>query len=185
MNSDLLKKRRMQLLNILVEKTNGRQDIKLELSGIAPTLDIEGFSDGSKFVDKDTRVYEGGSDLAYDYNILYEEDLIKITYLNYETDERGLPINLNPAIKVTPTGFEVVSDAGKSWLLKSIDKQPMTFLQIILTIIIALVTGLGGWIVGRYYTPITCNALKISTPSPQSNLATRPNNFYSFINDCF
>ena len=40
-------------------------NIKLSLSAIAPTLQIKGFVGGTKFVDKDNPVFEGGSDLAY------------------------------------------------------------------------------------------------------------------------
>jgi hypothetical protein len=64
---------------------------------------------------------------------------------------------------VTPKGFQAVAEAGKSWLAKSIDKQPMTFVQIIVTIIIALITGLGGWAIGRYITPVHADPTSVPT----------------------
>lgn len=43
----------------------------------------------------------------------------------------------------------------KSWFAESIDKQPMTFLQIILTILMTLVGLFGGWLIRGYF--IQCN----------------------------
>ena len=143
-----LKKRRMRILDDLATKSKGRHDVKLPLSEIAPTLDVAGLTDGAKFVDKDNPVYEGGSDQAYDFSTLHEEGLIKHTYLDCETTH-GKTVYKNPAVKVTPSGLQAVSDARKSWLARGIEKQPMTFVHIIATIVFTVV----GWAVGRYLTP--------------------------------
>ena len=164
MDAETLKKRRMRRLNDLATKSEGRHDAKLPLSEIATTLDITAFAGGFRFVDKDNSVYEGGSDQAYDFTTLYEEGLIEHTYLHHERDSLGGVTNKNPAVMVTPAGFQAVSDARKSWLTRSIEKQPMTFVQIIVTIIIALVSGLGGWAIGRYVTPAS-NCPPTSAPT--------------------
>lgn len=39
----------------------------------------------------------------------------------------------------------------KSWLAESVDKQPITFLQIIVTVVIAVITLLGGWLLRGYF----------------------------------
>jgi len=92
--------------------------------------------------------------LAYDFNTLCEEGLIKRTCLDYEQDGAGGVVYKNPAVTVTIKGFEAVAEASKSWLNKAIEQQPMTFLQIVVTVMIALVTGIGGWAIGRYVTPL-------------------------------
>ncbi|MGD0276566.1 MAG: hypothetical protein ABSB79_11055 [Syntrophales bacterium] len=151
---EALKKRRLTLLKELACKAKGRHDFKLALSEVAPSLDLKGFAGGTKFVDSETPTYEGSSDLAYDFNTLHEEGFIQQTYLNYEQDSMGSVVRKNPAVRVTNNGFEAVVEASKSWLKRAIEQQPMTFLQIIVTVVIAIVTGIGGWAIGRYITPV-------------------------------
>jgi hypothetical protein len=151
---EAMKKRRLTLLKKLACKAKGRHDFKLSLSEVAPSLDVNVFVGGSKFVDSENPTYEGGSDLAYDFNTLQEEGFIQQTYLNYEQDSMGSVVHKNPAVKVTINGFEAVDEASKSWLKRAIEQQPMTFLQIVVTVVIAIVTGIGGWAIGRYITPV-------------------------------
>ena len=61
MDSKQLEKRRLERLKNFLKTAEGRNDIKLSLSAIAPTLQIKGFVGGTKFVDKDNPVFEGGS----------------------------------------------------------------------------------------------------------------------------
>ncbi len=157
-----VKKRQIKLLNELMKIANGRHDIKIPLSQVAPTLDIKFYSTGTKFVDKENPLYEGGSDLAYDFSTLLEEGLISRTYMDYKPDGMGGMIAKDDALKLTMDGLEMITDANKSWLTKAIEKQPMTFLQIIVTIIISFASFAGGWAVGRYIMPIN---KKISTPT--------------------
>src|SRR5207302_8304151 len=94
------------------------------------------------------------SDLAYDFNTLREQGLIEQTYLNVdERDSCGGVLYKNPGLKVTANGLEAITNANKSWLKKGIEHQPMTFLQIIVTVAVSLVTLIGGWLIGRYVTP--------------------------------
>jgi len=123
------------------------------LSEVAPMLDIKRFVGGQKFVDRDNPVYEGGSDTAYDFNTLREEGLIEQAYLEHESDKAGGIVYKNPGVKVTPAGLDALREADKSWLARAIEKEPITFLQIIVTLVIAIMTALGGWLLGRYLTP--------------------------------
>ena len=143
----------MKLLGELAARANGRHDVRISLSEVAPTLDFIGFAGGQRFVDKSHPVYEGGSDLAYDFNTLREEGLIEQTYLNYERTSNGSVAYKNPGVKVTAMGLDALAEVNKSWLRRAIEKEPMTFLQIVVTVAIAIVTALGGWVVGRYLTP--------------------------------
>jgi len=168
MMSKAFKKRRLDLLRNLALMANCRHDVQLPLAQIAPSLDVKGFWGGPRFVDKENPCYRGGSDLAYDYNTLQEEGLIKQTYLDYDRDNCGGVIYKNPGIMVTPKGFDVLEDASRSWLNRAIEKQPMTLLQIIVTLIIAILTAVGGWAIGRYLTP----ADKDLTQTPTTERST-------------
>ena len=154
MSVNNVKKRRIKLLNKLMKLANGRHDVKVPLSQIAPTLSINFYNTGTKFTDKENPLYEGGSDLAYDFSTLLEEGLISHTYMEYKPDGRGGFISKDSALKVTMTGLEMLTDVNKSWLRRAIEKQPMTFLQIIITIIISVMSFVGGLAVGRYVMPI-------------------------------
>jgi hypothetical protein len=77
--------------------------------------------------------------------------LIQPTHLKYGQDVDGGIIPQDPAILVNPDGFDVIEDYERSWLSKAIEKEPITFLQVVLTILVAI----GGWAVGRYITPVT------------------------------
>ncbi len=45
--------------------------------------------------------------------------------------------------------MDIVHDAERSWLSKSIDKQPITFLQIIVTLILAAISFVAGFFAGH------------------------------------
>ncbi len=141
----------MEVLRGFVEKSEGRYDAKFALSEVAPGLKPVSSLSGLRFIDIDNSVREGGgSDLAYDFDVLYQEGLIEPIHLDHKQSSGGGMIYSNPGIKVTPAGFEAVSEGQKTWLAKSIDKQPITFLQVIVTIVLALITGVLGWLVGNY-----------------------------------
>jgi hypothetical protein len=149
MSSSAIRKRQMQLLTRLANLSKGRTDSMVAIEELAPTLKLIHYRGGLKFVDKADPKYEGGSELAYDYNSLKEEDLIRIDYLTHKRDSYGGAVYEDPAVKVTAKGFETVEDAEKWWIQKAIEKEPITFLQIVITIL----AGIGGWAVGRYLTP--------------------------------
>lgn len=154
MNVDKVKKRRLVLLGKLMKLARGRHDVTMPLSQIAPTLNIVIYNTGARFVDKENPLYEGGSDLSYDFTTLLQERLIKWEYIDHESDGMGGFKSSNPGVKLTLDGLEVSEDYNKSWLTHAIEKQPMTFLQIIVTLVIALVSFVGGLALGRYVIPI-------------------------------
>ena len=147
------KARRYRLLQRLAREASGRHDAKLDLAKLAPDLDIAHFHGGTKFVDRDNPVYEGGSDLAYDYSALLEEGLIRTTYLRFERDKMGYEVPHEPAVQITPEGLGLVADLQKSWLRKGIEKEPMTFAGVIVTLVISIVSAVGGWLLGRQTAP--------------------------------
>jgi hypothetical protein len=170
MTIENVQKRRAQILRQLAEKARWRHDIKIPLSEVAPSLDFCSFAGGTKFVDKTNVTYEGGSDLAYDFNSLNEEGLIEKDHLNFEQDGYGDLIRKNPAVKVTAQGLEAVAESNKSWLRKAIDKQPITFLQIVITILFGICT----WAIGRYLTPVGKDLPQ--TPIPKQDKDKTPSN---------
>jgi hypothetical protein len=180
MSSSAIRKRQVVLLKRLAKQTGGRIDTKLALSEIAPTLDIGIYGglhgDSYRFVDKTDRKFEGGSDLAYDYTALSDEGLIEITHLRYGTDSCGGPVSKDPALKGTHDGFEALADYEKAWLAKAIEKEPITFLKIIITVLV----GIGGWLIGRYVTPLeprgSLPIAKVESPkdSAQTNAVPKP-----------
>jgi hypothetical protein len=177
MTGKVQEKRRLKLLVSLAQKAKWRHDIKISLAEIAPSLEIKGFAGGSKFVDSSKPVYEGGSDLAYDFNTLHEEGHIKQTYLESRQDNMGGTIYSTPGVMVTINGFAAVAEASKCWLKRAIEQQPMTFVQIVVTVFIAAVTGGGGWLIGRYTASTEHHTQRIveqSAPSAHSDPAPSP-----------
>jgi hypothetical protein len=139
----------MLLLKDLANRARGRYDVDLPLSEVAPSL----VDRSGRFWDKKNPDVRPDSDLAYDFNTLLEDDLIKLTHLTYEHGRAGEAVGKNPAVRITPPGLDAVAEFNKSWLRKAIEKQPVTFLQVIVTILIAV----GAWLIGRYVTPAgTC-----------------------------
>jgi len=164
----LVIKRRMRLLKRLAAAAGCRHDVKTPLSEVAPTLDIKAYAGGSRFVDKTNPEYSGGSNLAYDFNSLREEGLIEMCHMTYRQGPSMGVHYEDPAVKLTLSGLEAVAEANKSWITKAIEKEPATFLQIIVAIIIALLSGLGGWVLGRYTAPSN------ATPMPQIQSPQNP-----------
>jgi hypothetical protein len=153
MSVSAIRKRQMVLLKKLAQQVGWRNDMKVALAAIAPNLDLKVFGGPAgasyRLVDKDDPKPEGGSELGYDFGCLLTDGLISVTHLSYVHDSFGGTTNKDPAIKVTDVGFDVLSDYEKPWIAKAIEKEPITFLQIIMTILV----GLGGWAIGRYITP--------------------------------
>jgi hypothetical protein len=148
MGTELSKTRRMKRLEELASKANGRHDAALPLSEIAPSLEIK----HRRFVDGPNRTTP--SELAYDFNTLCEEGFLELIFLNYETGAAMGRIDTNPAVKITNKGLDAVAEARRWWLSKAIEKQPMTFLQVVVTVVFTIGAWIGGWAYGRYVTPI-------------------------------
>jgi len=147
----------MQILVNLAAKANWRHDAKILLQEVEPTLQVAAACIGrNEFVDLETN--EATSDIAYEFNELCENGLIKPEKLYAEGVTPNI-LNETPkftgAVSVTRKGFDAVTDWQRPWLAKAIEKQPMTFVQIVVTVMLAILSGLGGWAVGRYLTPVT------------------------------
>src|SRR4051812_38548958 len=87
-----------------------------------------------RFGDKDSPKFEGGSESADDFNTLLEDGCIEATHTTYGQDASGGKTRSNPAVKIIPDGFVAVAGANKWWIQTAIDKEPITFLQIVITI---------------------------------------------------
>jgi len=98
-------KRGMQLLERLAEKENQRHDVLVSLAEVAPSLDFKAYARGQTFVDRETPVYRGGSDLAYDFNTLQEKGFNRKEHMKYEKrNSFNESIPEAPAILVTAEG---------------------------------------------------------------------------------
>jgi hypothetical protein len=158
-------KRRMQLLKRLAKLAKGRHDAPIPISEISDSLTTKGFSGGWRFVDLQNPSYEGGSEAAYDFNTLKEDKLIEMAHIGGTLNGYGSYENQTPCAKVTLLGFDTISESDKSWLTKAIDKQPMTFVQILITVL----AGIGGWAIGRYITPNTPQQTTESVAAPSQS----------------
>jgi hypothetical protein len=149
MSAPAIRKRQITLLRNLASQTKGRYDAKLPLSQIASTLDIKSFAVGGtesrlptsvyRFVDKESPQFEGGSDLAYDFNALFEEGFIEPTHMTFGQDASGGLTRSNPAIKITSIGFDVVAEANKRWMQKASNREIVIFG---ITVITAIAAGI-------------------------------------------
>jgi len=117
-------------------------------------------------VDRAKPSYQGGSDLAYDYNTLRDEGLIDLTHLTFSQDTSGGLVHRDPGVQITLEGLQAVSVFKKSWLRKAIEQQPRTFVQVIVTILVAAITGTTGFVVGRYVTPAQTSTVSRPSTTP-------------------
>jgi hypothetical protein len=150
MRTESPKQRRMSLLKKLAAQTGGRHDLKVPLSDIAPSLDIGYFKGGQRFVDREKPVYDGGSDTAFDFNTLAEDEFIEPAYMRYERDPtNGQQIAKDPAVRVTPLGFQAVEQAGKSLIRRAIEQQPGSVLQVIGAIVLFVLGIVIGFFIAK------------------------------------
>jgi len=149
MSVHVIRRRQIELLARLSEAAHHRDDVPLTLEEFAPSLELT--IDETKFIDRGNRK-SPSSDLAYDLTRLLHEGAIEATILDVELDVLG-DLVLKPAVRVTAAGLATIAEETKSWLTKAIDKQPITFVQIIVTVVLAIVSGIGGWLICRYQGP--------------------------------
>src|ERR1035437_6964425 len=139
-------KRQAALLWNIAKLAKFRSDSTIPLGQLSDTLAIKAYIEGQRYVDKGNPRFDGGSELTYDLNALVMRDDIRITFLNIKVDGMGGSHFEGDAIKVTDTGLDAVAEMERGWWSKSIEKQPMTYLQVILAVVqIAVTVGLAIW----------------------------------------
>ena len=169
------KNRRLKLLRRFAVIANGRHDEKVSFEATAPQLEIRRATGGKTLFPKNTPPNAGDSELAYDINTLLEDNMIQFTYMRYVSGSAMDQKGEGPAFTVTRQGLEAVSEFSKSWLRKSIEKQPITFLSVLTTIILSTVGFVGGILTERHIlksdqtqtkqTPTNATALPPSSSS--------------------
>lgn len=161
------KRRQLTLLASLVDAAKGRTDIDLRLSEHLPTIGVQHYAGGIRFVDKDDPQFEAGSDLAYDLNTLKEQGLIAPASVSdgkqVTRDSRGHIPQEWIAVRVSPDGIEAIVEHRKSWIRKAIDKQPINAVQFAWGVALVAASFVSWWI-GRVTAP---------APSPEAATITK------------
>ncbi len=136
--ADAVQKRRVAVLCDIAKRARYKHGVSVDVSD----LGVEAVM-GCRQIE-----FDGPADVAYDLNTLVEEQLLKPEALVTNRDEQGWPTSLGPPrASVTALGIERVLDAEKSLLRRAWEKQPATFLSII----VGLVTGAIGFFIGRLW----------------------------------
>jgi hypothetical protein len=92
--------------------------------------------------------YEDNCQFVYQLNSLFHEGLIANRMMIVH-DKRNMSCGLgDDSIVITRKGLDKVGDLERSWFSKAIDKQPVTFLQIITTVLSSIVGGIVGYLIG-------------------------------------
>lgn len=165
-------KRRMRLLADLARQAKGRHDVKLSLSEVAPSLEMEGRNENTTFVEAENADHRGRQDLSFDLTTLCEDGLLEGTFLEDGPVMSDFDLGpKEPAITVTRAGLRAVEEFHKSWLAKAIEKQPMTFLHVVATIVIAVLSFVGGLVLGRFTAP---DGDHTSSSSPTESVTPLP-----------
>jgi hypothetical protein len=129
----------MNLLRELASKAQYRTDFKIPLKDLGPSLSWN----GEKYIDQTNPT----SELAYDLNSILAAGWVE------KGDMKGDTVTMFTAfdaVTVTENGLRAVADADRSWLSKAIDKQPITFLQVVINVVIAVLGGIAGFLAGLY-----------------------------------
>lgn len=138
MNAAKIRKRQMKLLRGFAKSAGYRADRKLPLEDVAPGLSIGGFAGGTRFVDKDDPKFEGGTEQSYDLCCLLSEQYIQPCYLRQSRNSIGGTMEEGDALQLTHEGISQVHELERSWIARAIDKQPFTFLLVIVAVAEAL-----------------------------------------------
>src|SRR5687768_8692994 len=136
--------RRLSLLSRIARCANGRRYKSVPLSDVGYVNPHFTPSPGTVM----GALNGDDSDMAYDLETLEADEFINIMY----TVSEG-----SPTVMITPAGIEAVLEHEKTWWQKAIDKQPMTFLQVLLALVSIALSVIGGaisgWFAGRAATP--------------------------------
>lgn len=142
-------RRRMHLLGEIIRSSGGRDDVGFHMH---PEITIRlherfgGLSGSGDYAsevkielrDMSQEPTSEISNLLYDYRKLLDAGLVDADLYKGKN-----------ALFPTEEGFAAYAEWTRPWWLKAYDKQPVTFLQAVLTILIAIAS----WAIGRYLTP--------------------------------
>jgi hypothetical protein len=156
----------LALLRKLAKAGNYWTDVKLKLTDLEPFLVILSFGSDRKFADTADPCNNTTSELAYHYNALRELNQIEVKDGQIDRECRCGFMKPDSTVVMTQNGLNRIADADKSWLQKSIEKQPITWLQVIVTVVLAVIAGVGGWLIGQ------SDSLKV--PPPDAVNARQP-----------
>jgi hypothetical protein len=131
MTAGIVYKRRMALLKRMSGKAHGKSMHKVALTEITSDLLV----DPASFAGRGIPKLKEDSDTAHDVNRLIDAGLVEIAHFGNERMVSSVAVIESPAFLVTEEGSRAVRDMGKSWWSKAIDKQPITFLQVLLTVL--------------------------------------------------
>ena len=141
MNAAEIQKRQMKLLRLLAKSARYRADQKLPLEDDAPGLPIAGFAGGTRFVDKDDPKFEGSTEQSYDLSCLMLAQYIQPCYLRQSRNSIGGIVEEGDALRLTHEGISQVHELERSWFARAVEKQPFTFLLVIVAVADALWTA--------------------------------------------
>ena len=144
----------MRLLRSFSKSVNGRHDVKLSFEKVAPALVVQHYMDGPKLHPKAGSTRKADENLSYDINVLLEDRLIEFTHMKYVNKASFAATGVDPALTVTRKGLSEAATFSKSWLRKSIDKQPITFINILVTLLLSGAAFVGGLITERHFINI-------------------------------
>lgn len=143
--------RRMKLLERIASLAEGRHDIKVNLMSIDLNATLVTNPDQSLTFGDNGYKFKSSTygELAYDLNNLLSDGNIEIRFTGPGEEYSPSKLINSNSVFITKTGLDKLAEYQRSWLSKSIEKQPITFLQIIVTVGLAILTGVIGFIFGK------------------------------------
>lgn len=133
-------KRHKTLLKRVAKLAEYRRDAKVSLSDVNKNVTTTHSIDGRKFTVVHHSTHQFSSKIAYDLDEILNAGDSELTYLNHEKDSGGSVVYKGDAVRLTAMGLERVRLLEQSWLSRAIDKQPMTFVQVLIAVVQVLYT---------------------------------------------
>ena len=137
-----------KLLKRIAKEVGFRADKTTVLDDFEPTITIRDFRRvlnpsnpeprDNRFADVDNPKRDGGSELSYRFNELHDAGLIEVYFSRGEGENSKQYI---PGLRLTYEGVHWVREWQRSWLSKAIETQPITFLQVVVTVLLAIWTA--------------------------------------------
>lgn len=139
-DSRLVYRRQMRLLRDLANRTRYRAGYFVAMQEFAP--DTEFSEETGHLLDGDSPF----TDVTYDLNYLIQSGLVELRLPG--ANRRGELAVIAPSgvsVSLTLGGIDKVTEYGKPLVLRLIEKQPMTFLQVVLVVLTAVMTAFNYW----------------------------------------